>query len=208
MEGMSDADRAETTDAAAPVSESDVLRCLPGVRAMILRMTRDIHLTHDLTQEVMIAVVVAIREGRVKQPEALAGYVHETARHIVYAAGRKMRPVTLDVLPESDAAWGDAPRTPLEQCEDDELRRLAHEVLQELPAQRDRDLIVGFYIDGVGKAELMQRLQLTADQFDKVIFRARTRMRDRLREKLNDKRKGVGESVPPRNPSVVKARFE
>ena len=195
MEGMSDGERNESEPAQAAVGESDVLRCLPGVRAMILRMTRDIHLANDLTQDVMIAMVVAIREGRVKQPGALAGYVHETARHIVYAANRKMRPVTVDALPEREAVWLDTPRTPLEFVEDDELRRLAFDVLNELPAQRDRDLIVGFYVDGLSKADLMDRLHLGADQFDKVIFRARARMRARLREKMQEKRNGVGDSA-------------
>ena len=197
MEGMSDGEKSDAEPAQPVVVESDVLRCLPGVRAMILRMTRDINLANDLTQDVMIAMVVAIREGRVKQPEALAGYVHETARHIVYAANRKMRPLTVDVLPERETVWLDSPRTPLEYVEDDELRRFALEVLDELPAQRDRDLIVGFYVDGTSKADLMQRLHLSADQFDKVIFRARTRMRDRLREKMHEKRAGVRGSPPP-----------
>lgn len=206
MEGMSDGERPPSEPAVPAVSESDVLRCLPGVRAMILRMTRDIHLANDLAQDVMIAMVVAIREGRVKQPEALAGYVHETARHIVYAANRKMRPISVETLPEHESAWLDAPRTPLDYVEEDELRRFALEVLDELPAQRDRDLIVGFYVDGLSKAELMQRLSLGADQFDKVIFRARTRMRDRLREKMQEKREQVRDTAPPRDPDSGKSR--
>lgn len=206
MEGMSDGERTESEPAAAAVAESDVLRCLPGVRAMILRMTRDINLANDLTQDVMIAMVVAIREGRVKHPEALAGYVHETARHIVYAANRKMRPISVETLPEHESAWLDAPRTPLDYVEDDELRRFALEVLDELPAQRDRDLIVGFYVDGLSKAELMQRLMLAADQFDKVIFRARTRMRDRLREKMQEKHAQVRDTALPRDPTSGKSR--
>lgn len=206
MEGMSEGERPEAETDTDPVTESDVLRCLPGVRAMILRMTRDIALTNDLAQDVMVAMVIAIREGRVKYREALAGYVHETARHIVYAANRKMRPVTVESLPEHESAWLDAPRTPLQYVEDVELRRLAYEVLDELPAKRDRELILGFYVDGLSKAQLMERLELSADQFDKVIFRARTRMRDRLREKMQEKRAQVGDRALSGDPDSDKSR--
>ncbi|WP_257386596.1 RNA polymerase sigma factor [Tahibacter caeni] len=185
MEGAS-GEKDEAEPSAVELSESDVVARLPGVRAMILRMTRDPTLTSDLTQDVLVAVVVALREGRIRQPAALAAYMHQSARHIVYAAHRKAQPTALAELPEQEEPlWLDRPLTPLEQCEEDELRRIAREVLAELPAQRDRDLLVGYYIDGADKSELMRRLDLTADQFDKVIFRARTRMRERLREKLS-----------------------
>lgn len=186
MEGAS-GDNDEAGAPAADLSESDVVARLPGVRAMILRMTRDPTLTSDLTQDVLIAVVVALREGRIRQPDALAAYMHQSARHIVYAAHRKAQPIALAELPEQDESlWRERTLTPLEHCEEDELRRIAHEVLAELPAQRDRDLLIGYYIDGADKSELMQRLGLGADQFDKVIFRARSRMRERLREKLHE----------------------
>jgi len=207
MEGIAGG-REEADGQTAVLAESDVVARLPGVRALILRMTHDTHLTNDLTQDVMIAVVLAIREGRIRQPEALAAYMHQSARHIVYAANRKLQPVTLGELPEQEAVWQDRQRTPLEQCEEDEVRRLARTVLAELPAQRDRDLLVGFYVDGVSKTELMQRLQLSADQFDKVIFRARTRMRDRLREKMQNARTGMEGSAPSALTSSARSRSE
>lgn len=207
MEGVVDG-REEADGQTAALAESDVVSRLPGVRALILRMTHDTHLTNDLTQDVLIAVVMAIREGRIRQPEALAAYMHQSARHIVYAANRKLQPVTLGELPEQETLWQSRQRTPLEQCEDDEVRRMARAVLAELPAQRDRDLLVGYYVDGVGKAELMQRLQLSADQFDKVIFRARTRMRDRLREKMRETRDGMEGPAPSALPSSARSRSE
>ncbi len=207
MEGMADG-REDADGQTGALAESDVVARLPGVRALILRMTHDTHLTNDLTQDVMIAVVMAIREGRIRQPEALAAYMHQSARHIVYAANRKLQPVTLGELPEEEMLWQDRQKTPLEQCEEDELRRLARSVLAELPVQRDRDLLVGYYIDGAGKAELMQRLELSADQFDKVLFRARTRMRDRLREKMQETRTGMGGPAPSAFPSSARPRSE
>ncbi|GMV31627.1 MAG: hypothetical protein AMXMBFR59_37520 [Rhodanobacteraceae bacterium] len=207
MEGVS----GENDEADSPsdvLSESDVVARLPGVRAMILRMTRDVALTNDLTQDVALAVVVAVREGRIRHPEALAAYMHQSARHIFYAANRKPQPVALAELPDQESLWSDRPRTPLEHCEESELQRIAHEVLAELPTQRDRDLITGAYIEGANKGELMQRLQLTADQFDKVMFRARMRMRDRLREKMASATEAVRDRASSTLPSSSRSRSE
>ena len=64
------------------------------------------------------------------------------------------------------------------------MQRMAREVLDELPTPRDRALIVGFYVEGRSKIQLMGELQLDAAHFDRVIFRACTRMRDRIRDKM------------------------
>lgn len=208
MEGDGDGRDSGSSADTSVIAESEVVARLPGVSALILRMTRDRHLTADLTQEVLIAVLLAIREGRLRQPSALAAYMQQSARHMVYAANRKMQPVVLDELPEHETAWLDAPATPLQHCEDAELQRLAREVLDELPARRDRDLLVGFYVEGRSKAELMQQLGLEANQFDKVLFRARTRMRDRLREKMQWQDDGVRERASSAVPNGGRARIE
>jgi len=54
MEGVVDG-REEADGQTAALAESDVVSRLPGVRALILRMTHDTHLTNDLTQDVLIA---------------------------------------------------------------------------------------------------------------------------------------------------------
>lgn len=179
------------------LGESDALRCLPGARALILRLTRDATLTNDLCQDVMLAVVMAIREGRVKHPDALPAYVQQTSRHMVYASRRKLQPVAVESPAETETVWAETPATPAETYEADEQRRLALEVLEELPTERDRTLILGFYVDGLSKSDLMHRLQLTAQHFDKVLFRARTRMRDLLHERMNAGQQRLRDSAAP-----------
>ena len=93
--------------------------------------------------------------------------------------------------------WGERPLTPLEHCEAGELRELALAVVDELSTERDRALIRAYYIDGSSKAELMRTLGLTADLFDRVISRARLRMRERLLAKMNSQPGRVRASAAP-----------
>lgn len=187
-------------DAMTPVQGSAVsldalMRCLPGLRALLLRMTRDLEVTNDLAQEVMFAAWQSIQSGRLREAAALPAYVLQCARHAAHAHARKPRPTTLEDLPEFEQVWGERTQTPLENCEATEIRALARQVLAELPTERDRALIRGFYVDGRAKPELMAEFALGKDQFDRVISRARGRMRDLLQEKLNAGARVVGGSV-------------
>ena len=179
-------DSGAETGLAGKLEESDVLRCLPGVRALLLRRTGDPELTNDLAQEVMVAVILAIREGRIREPAALTAYVLQTAKNMLSMHRRKMQPVAVGELPEVEPMWSERPRSPLEHCEEAQLNAMALAVLEELPTDRDRAIVRGFYMDGCDKPELMTQLGLDRIQFDRVISRARGRMRDLLHKKLNE----------------------
>ena len=189
-------------------SESELLDYLPGVRSLLRRMTRDVQLARDLSQDVLLATIQALRAGRISDPSAIAGYMCQIARHLVYADRRRSNPLISDNLPDTASTWADTPRTPLETCEIQELQIMARATLAELPTARDRDLLYGFYVDGLGKAELMIRLQLTSEQFDRVIHRARQRMCERMRAKMNGGQPQVGESAPTGNPASTDTRTE
>ena len=166
---------------AALPSVDDHFRCSKGLKVLLLRMTRDPDLAKDLAQDVMESVLLAIRARRVQSVQALPAYVHACARNLVFANARRARRTVLDK--STDMIEADA--TPLDNYEKRELAALAQIVLAELPTDRDRGLIRGFYIDGQSKQALMQIWQLDRDHFDKVLSRARLRMRELMHEKLN-----------------------
>ena len=163
-----------------------LMRSVPGVRALLLRMTRDLEVTKDLTQDVTLAVWQIIQAGGLREPASLPAYVLQCARNAALAHARKFQPTTMGDLPEHEHVWANRPKTPLEFCEAQELSVLAKQSVTELPTQRDRDLIQGYYVEGQSKEELMSAFGLAKDQFDRVISRARGRMRDVLRHKLEE----------------------
>jgi RNA polymerase sigma factor (sigma-70 family) len=181
------------------LTEQDALRCVPGVRALLFRKTKSLEATNDLAQEVVLAAILAIREGRVREPAALPAYMLQTARHLMLMEGRRSQPILVEDLPETSSAWAERPRTPLEVCEADDVRRLAREVLDALPTQRDRELITAFYAEGASKQELMDRFGLSREHFDRVMSRARGRMRDMLAQRTGGSRPTVGVAAPSSN---------
>lgn len=170
---------------AVALDEREVLRCLPGLRAMLLRMTRDPQLAEDLSQDVVFRVIQAVRAGRLRDPGALLAYVHQSARNAVGVHGRQPQPQLYAEPPERETLWAPCPPSPLEQCEVGELRELAIKVLGELPCERDRQILTAHYVEDLAKSDLLARFALSSEQFDHVISRARRRMRELLLARLN-----------------------
>jgi RNA polymerase sigma-70 factor (ECF subfamily) len=55
-------------------------RMAPRVRLYGLRHLRDAHAAEDLAQQVMITVLLTLRDGRLREPEKLASFVMGTSR--------------------------------------------------------------------------------------------------------------------------------
>lgn len=176
----SDADPA--MDAEIPPTEADLIRCLPGLRVLLLRMTRNPDLSKDLQQDVIESCLRAIRDKRIASASALPAYVHTCAKHAAFS-GVRDKSAHQSAPSEALEQIVDGQPGPLELFEQREMADMARSVLSELATKRDRDLLLGFYVAGKSKTELMQEWSLGRDLFDKVISRARQRMCEVMREK-------------------------
>jgi RNA polymerase sigma-70 factor (ECF subfamily) len=85
-------------------------RMAPRVRLYSLRHLRDEHAADDLTQQVLITTLLALREGRLREPEKLASFVLGTCRMTVLdlrrGAQRKEQLLEMfgpDLMPQSHA---------------------------------------------------------------------------------------------------------
>jgi RNA polymerase sigma factor (sigma-70 family) len=176
-----DAKVANDASVHTPPTEADLLRCGPGLQVMLYRLTRDSTRTKDLAQEVMIAALIALRAGKIATTDSLPNYVREAARNAVLSAAR--RPNLEVCAQDADLeSLEDASASPLDLYEKIELGQLAGRVLDELPNERDRQVLHGYYVLDKSKTELMHELQLTKAHFDKVLSRARLRMRELMKQ--------------------------
>jgi len=98
-------------------------RMAPRIRLYGLRHLRDAHAADDLTQQVMITAIEALRAGRLREPEKLASFVLGTCRMTVLdlrrGAQRKERLLQqfgADLLPSAQPSALDLDRTQLARC--------------------------------------------------------------------------------------------
>jgi RNA polymerase sigma factor (sigma-70 family) len=182
-----------TEHARAPV-ELDLLGCVPGLKLILLRLTKNRDTAQELLQDVLLNCLSAIRAGRVHSIQSLPAYAREVARNAAFGYTRRDRVSSTSESLDS-SYWADAVKSPLELCETCELQTLASSILENLSA-RDQALIRGFYIQGKSKIELLAQFDLNADHFDKVLSRARLRMRELMQKKLGPVETMMSELAP------------
>lgn len=172
------AERVTRGDTAA--EEALVKRFQRGVMQILLSETADRELARDLAQETFVIVIQRLRSGPLDDPLRLAAYVAQTARNLLIAENRRFvrRRTRLD--PDAvDAAADDTAHQELAR-EADSAAGVVRKLLAQLKSERDRQVMVRFYLDEEPKASICKDLQLSDLQFNQVLFRARDRLRQLL----------------------------
>jgi RNA polymerase sigma-70 factor, ECF subfamily len=168
---------------ADPVSHlSGVYRDYPGLRALILRRVRDPELAADILQDAAVTTLEKLRNGEIAHPENVGGYLFRVAINHLRNYRRKDRTAlssseALEELKdsESDPDW--------ERVGRPQWAAAARKMLEEMPAARDRELLIRFYLNDEDKEHICRELSLTQEHFNRVIFRARNRFREVLQRR-------------------------
>jgi RNA polymerase sigma-70 factor, ECF subfamily len=146
----------------------------------------------DLVSAAFLESLEKLAKQQIADTTRFSGFVYGVAFNLLRNHRRRLdnrldtraADFVLDSLP-SEAA------TPDEELSKLTLSIALREMIQELPAARDRELVLRFYLYEETKEHICRELGLGSLHFDKVLFRARGRLR-RIVE-----RKGIY-SVPER----------
>lgn len=165
------------------ISEDFVKHHYPGLQLLLRRRIGDPGVAAEILNEAIATAIAHMRVGRVEQPERLPGYVYRVAlnlyrnyrREFDNRAEIRSNPDDIDQLPADSGC-------PTETI-DSVLMQRVRSLIEELPTPRDREIVKRFYLDEEDKADICASLGLTSLHFDKVIFRARQRMRVLLEAK-------------------------
>lgn len=122
------------------------------VRAFALANGADEHLAEELVQETLWAVIKALRQDRLQQPEHLAAFVWGTARNLWKDRIRLLaRDRTTPLLPGADF-----PHPPHEH-EDFERHHTAHQAISTLEPH-ERAVVLLSLVDGLAPHEIARQL--------------------------------------------------
>jgi RNA polymerase sigma-70 factor (ECF subfamily) len=137
-----------------------------------MRHLRDGQAVEDLVQHVLLAVLTAVREGRVDEPTRLDAYVLGTCRNAVMdmrrgdARQRRVAERASAELPEAyEPPWTNVDRIRLEHC----LRGLE---------PRDRAVVLATFIEDRDADEIGDAMKLTPGNVRVIRHRALARLLD------------------------------
>jgi RNA polymerase sigma-70 factor, ECF subfamily len=134
----------------------------------------------DLTQETLHIVVERVRARTIDDPRKVFAFAAATARNLALNAARKMlrqQTVVDSELVDELAQNLEMEQSELSESDDRHLAEAVAALLEELPTERDRQLLMRFYLDGTDKQQLCRELGLSPKHFDRVLMRARSRLR-------------------------------
>lgn len=167
-----------------------------STRSLALRQLRDQDAAADCSSQCLMLAVEGIREGRLLEPAAIAGYIWGILRNLLRKAiavriadrGRRTDQV-IELLP--DKAISPESNAILSQQRED-----IRNVLAAMPPMA-REILARFYLDGSSATQIQHDLGITPTQFRLIKNRAKATLVQDVRA-----------SVPPviRRPVVRKTR--
>ncbi len=160
-----------------------VARFSRGLLLMLRRLAGDPAQADDLHQETLALVIAKIRGGELREPERLAGFIRSVARNLFIADRRKAARFTpLDPGGGDEEPLGgrlaDSGPAPLDRAVAAEEARQVQQMLAELRFDRDRQMLVRFYLSEASKEEICADLDIEPERFNQLLHRARERLRD------------------------------
>lgn len=155
-----------------------VQRFRPGLLAVMRARTRDSQAAPELAHDTLLAVIAALREGKLRDPERLAGFVHGVARNVLasHFRSRAREPVTVPL--DADLS---APRA--DDAEERERRQIVLRAVDEL-APLDREVLDLSLVHGLRPGEIARRLGLSPEAVRMRKMRAVRRASELVREWL------------------------
>jgi RNA polymerase sigma-70 factor (ECF subfamily) len=156
-------------------------RDYPGLTALLRRHAGDPQLAEEILHDAIITALTRLDAGILSQADDIAGFVFRTALNHLRNHRRRERLRIGDSAAFEELASDTA--SPEDQSQCDANTRAVRRVLHGLGSLRDREVLVRFYLDEESKQEICAALGLDEPGFNRVIFRARERLR-RLLENI------------------------
>lgn len=157
-----------------------------GLRFVIRRRVAAPDRVDDVLQETFLIALGKLRRGELLDPAALPGFLHGIALNVVSTlergGGRERARIDAsgDAALEWIASSAPGPETALDLST---LTALVAAVLADMAIARDREILWRHYVIEEDKASICSRLALDAAHYDRVLFRARGRLRDAIKRR-------------------------
>jgi len=152
----------------------------------------------DIVQDAFLLAITKLKKDEINNPKAILGFLRTAALNIGFSYLRedkkfqssveqdlieKIQNNTQDVL--SKLIWKDK-------------SNYVKQVISELKVQRDKDILNKFYFQDQGKPAICQELKLSNEHFDRVLYRAKQRLKQIIDFK--------GSNKPDNNIRTIKSK--
>ncbi|HRJ21228.1 MAG TPA: sigma-70 family RNA polymerase sigma factor [Bryobacteraceae bacterium] len=156
-----------------------------GVRLLLFRQLGPEHLD-DRVHDVFLVVLEAIRDGSLREPERLLGFIRTVVRRHTVSAIHHVVDARRDAL-ELDVQWNVADHAddPEESVIQAERVELIQRTLAEM-TPRDREILTRFYLHEESAEQICEQMGLNETQFRLLKSRAKARFGETGRRRVQN----------------------
>ncbi|WDE05285.1 sigma-70 family RNA polymerase sigma factor [Thalassomonas viridans] len=155
-----------------------------GLHFILLRKCRDPELTKDILQDSFIVIINNARENLIENPATLASYIRKVGVHLLIAHFRKEK--RRATTPAQDIQIYSDDKIPglFQHLSAQDILQKVQQLIDEMPVQRDKELLRDFFVYGKDKEQICTAMELSCEHFDKVLYRARQRLKQLVQFEL------------------------
>lgn len=158
-----------------------VERYTRGVRLMLMKRTGDAFLARDCCNEALMLVLQKLRSGEIDKPESLPAFIRQTAVNISIQYFRKEKRYIGQESGRIELLAAHRDRKD-QELDSQKIRGVLENALDQLAVPRDREILRRFYLRDEDKEQICTALELSAVHFDRVLYRAKKRMKELINQ--------------------------
>lgn len=141
-------------------------------------------LAADIAQDTFVVVINKARNGEIENPAALTSFVRQVGINLLIAHYRKGQRHKTDCHENIAATAEDQQADISTSLNSKQVTELVRQVMDELPTQRDRELLYRYFVYGQEKKVICREFAMNPEHFDRVLYRARNRLKQVIQVKL------------------------
>jgi RNA polymerase sigma factor (sigma-70 family) len=166
-----------------------------GIYFILNRQTKNPSLSEDLAQDTFILVIQKAREGIINNPAAINAFIRQIAVNLLIAYIRKESRRDTHSVEDIEIH---APTDQLEisrAIHSEKTLALVEQLINELPTDRDRNILRSYFVYDLSKQQICENLDLSLEHFDRVLFRARQRLKQLISHKFPSNSSSNGQNT-------------
>lgn len=183
LQAKTSCDLVSRIQAGDPAAEAELVEHYStSIRLMLLKKTGSRQLSHDICQEAMIVTLKKLRADSLRVPESLPAFIRQTAIYLCIDYYRKEKRYIRqeDGIISHQTTHNDEKARAIDN---QQAGALLEDLLGQLSVDRDREILRRFYLDDEDKAVICRDLGLSHVHFDRVLYRAKKRMRELIKQR-------------------------
>jgi RNA polymerase sigma-70 factor (ECF subfamily) len=147
-----------------------------AILLLLLSKTRNPDIAKDCCQQTLLIALIKLRAGEIVKPESLLSFLRHTATNVAKTHFRKERRY-ISLNEETFSAPTGTSNDAEQDIDCETIRLMLNAILDLLTVERDREILRRFYLRDEDKSIIRRDLNISAAHFDRVIYRAKGRLR-------------------------------